>query len=66
MRLTENCIHQAVEITKVAISSQNGAWISKPKTVASFIETVARKLHELKLEGQAEGKRLGPMRGMYH
>lgn len=65
-RSTEDSIHQAVEITKVAISSQNGVWISKPKAVASFIETVAQKLHELKVEGLAEKKRFGPMRGMHH
>jgi hypothetical protein len=48
--VTENTIHQAVELTKVAVAGSNGPWISQPQKVAEFIETIAKKLSELRNE----------------
>jgi hypothetical protein len=48
--MTENSIHQAVELTKVAVAGANAPWINDPKKVAEFIEVIARKLQELRKE----------------
>lgn len=46
--LTESSIKQAVEITVATIPSQTGNWIADPERVAKFVETVARKIEELR------------------
>jgi len=50
--MTENSIHQAVEIAKVAVAGTNAPWIGDAKKVADFIETIAKKLSELRNERQ--------------
>ena len=47
--ISDNSIHQAVEIAKVAVAAQNGNSIGHGDAVAEFIETVARKIEELKV-----------------
>jgi len=39
--MTENSIHQAVELAKVAVTGTNAPWINDPKKVADFIEVIA-------------------------
>jgi hypothetical protein len=46
--LTASSVDQAIEITKVAIASQNGHWIDNANMVATFIETVAEKIENLR------------------
>ena len=48
--MTENSIHQAVELAKVAVTGTNAPWINDPKKVADFIEVIAKKLQELRNE----------------
>ena len=48
--MTENSIHQAVELAKIAVAGTNAPWIGEPKKVAEFIEVMARKLQELRNE----------------
>jgi hypothetical protein len=43
----------AVEITKAAVPMSSGSLISSPDAVAKFIEVVATKIHELKLNPNA-------------
>jgi hypothetical protein len=51
--LTDDSVKMAVEITKAAVPMSSGSFISTPDTVAKFIETVAKKIHELKMSQDA-------------
>jgi hypothetical protein len=46
--LIPDAVKDAVEIAKAAIPMQSGSWIPDPNSVATFIETVAKKIHDLR------------------
>ena len=46
--IRHDSIRMAVDITVAAVPIQPGTWITTPDTVAKFIETVARKIDELR------------------
>ncbi len=48
-QIADVSIHQAVEITKAAITGQNGPWMNSPQIVTTLIEAVANKLEELRI-----------------
>ncbi len=50
MAISDTTLTRAVEITKAAIVGQNGPWIAHSESVAKFIETIARKLEDLRNE----------------
>jgi hypothetical protein len=45
--MNSNSVHQAIEITKAAIPTENGTWVNNPDAVAKFIEVVANKIDDL-------------------
>jgi len=46
--MTDSSVAQAVEVAKAAIGADNGVWIAHGDTVAKFIDTVAKKIDELR------------------
>jgi hypothetical protein len=51
--LLKEAVDQAVEIAKAAVPMQAGSLISTPDAVAKFIEVVAKKINDLKMDPSA-------------
>ena len=51
--LLKDAVDQAVEIAKAAVPMQAGSLISSPDAVAKFIEVVAKKISDLRMDPSA-------------
>jgi hypothetical protein len=47
--ILKDAVDQAIEITKAAAPMQSGSWINNPEAVAKFIDVVAKKIHDLRM-----------------
>ena len=51
--LMKDAVDQAVEIAKAGMAMQTGTWINNPDAVAKFIDVVAKKIHNLRVDPSA-------------
>ncbi len=51
--LTNDSVKEAVEIAKAGMPMGTGTMLVSPEVIAKFIEVVAKKIHELKMNQNA-------------